>query len=141
MWNMIWPVLIVVAANTLYNITTKATPENINPFASLSISYVIAAVCSLILFFVTSENKNIFAEITKTNWSSLVLGAAIVGLEFGYICIYRAGWKISVASLVANISLACVLLVVGLLLYRETLTLKQIIGMAICAVGMILITG
>ncbi len=68
MWNMIWPVLIVVAANTLYNITTKATPENINPFASLSISYVIAAVCSLILFFVTSENKNIFAEITKTNW-------------------------------------------------------------------------
>lgn len=139
MWNMIWPVLIVVAANTLYNITTKATPEEINPFASLSISYLIAAVCSLILFFVTSENKNIFTEIAKTNWSSLALGAAIVGLEFGYICIYRAGWKMSVASLVANISLACVLLVVGLLLYRETLSAKQVIGMGLCAVGMILI--
>lgn len=139
MWNMIWPVLIVVAANTLYNITTKATPEEINPFASLSISYVIAAVCSLILFFVTAENKNIFTEIAKTNWSSLVLGAAIVGLEFGYICIYRAGWKMSIASLVANISLACVLLVVGLLLYREALSAKQVIGMGLCAVGMILI--
>ncbi len=68
-----------------------------------------------------------------------MLGAAIVGLEFGYICIYRAGWKMSVASLVANISLACVLLVVGLLLYREALTLKQAIGMGLCAVGMILI--
>ena len=139
MWNMIWPVLIVVAANTVYNISAKSTPENINSFASLSISYVIAAVCSLVLFFVTSENKNIFAEISKTNWSSLLLGAAIVGLEFGYICIYRAGWKISVASLVANISLACVLLVIGLLLYREVLTLRQGIGMGLCAVGMILL--
>lgn len=139
MWNMIWPVLIVVAANTIYNITTKATPADVNPFASLSLSYVIAAVCSLILFFITAENKNIFTEITKTNWATLVLGAAIVGLEFGYICIYRAGWKISVASLVANISLACVLLVVGLLLYKEVLSVKQIIGMGLCAVGMILI--
>jgi len=139
MWNMIWPVLIVVAANTLYNISAKSTPEEINSFASLSISYVIAAVCSLVLFFVTSENKNILSELGKTNWSSLALGAAIVGLEFGYICIYRAGWKISVASLVANISLACVLLIVGLLLYRETLTLRQAIGMGLCAVGMILI--
>lgn len=139
MWNMIWPVLIVVAANTLYNITAKATPAEINPFASLAFSYVIAAVCSLILFFTTAENKNILAEITKTNWSSLLLGIAIVGLEFGYICIYRAGWKISVASLVANISLACVLLVVGLLLYKEVLSVKQAIGMALCAIGMILI--
>jgi len=139
MWNMIWPVLIVVAANTIYNITTKATPADVNPFASLSLSYVIATVCSLILFFITAENKNIFTEITKTNWATLALGAAIVGLEFGFICIYRAGWKISVASLVANISLACVLLVVGLLLYKEVLSVKQIIGMGLCAVGMILI--
>ncbi len=139
MWSMIWPVLIVVAANTLYNITAKSTPEDINPFASLTISYTIAAVISLILFFVTSESKNIFSEIAKTNWASLVLGLSIVGLEFGYICIYRAGWKMSVASLVANITLACVLLIVGLLLYREVLSVKQIIGMGLCAAGMILI--
>ncbi|MBE6758496.1 MAG: hypothetical protein E7554_00205 [Ruminococcaceae bacterium] len=138
MWNMIWPVLIVVAANTLYNISAKSTPEEINSFASLAISYVVAAVCSLILYFVTAENRNIFAEIGKTNWSTLALGAAIVGLEFGYICIYRAGWKVSVASLVANISLACVLLIVGLLMYKEVLSLRQAVGMGLCAVGMIL---
>jgi uncharacterized membrane protein len=69
----------------------------------------------------------------------LALGIAIVGLEFGYICIYRAGWKIGVASLVANISLACVLLLIGLIVYKEVITLKQLLGMGICAVGLMLI--
>ncbi|MBQ5348964.1 MAG: hypothetical protein IIU54_04200, partial [Phascolarctobacterium sp.] len=74
-----------------------------------------------------------------TNWSALALGIAIVGLEFGYICIYRAGWKIGVASLVANISLACVLLLVGLFVYKEVITLKQLLDMGICAIGLMLI--
>ena len=139
MWNMIWPILVVVGANTIYNISAKATPAEVNPFASLALSYAIGAACSLVLFFATAENKNLAAELAKTNWASLVLGLAIVGLEFGYLCIYRAGWKISVASLVANISLACVLLMVGLLLYRETVTVKQALGMALSAIGLILI--
>ena len=76
-------------------------------------------VLSAVMFFVTSDNKNLVAELSKTNWTALALGVAIVGLEFGYVCLYRAGWKISVGTLVANISLACVLLVVGILLYKE----------------------
>ena len=139
MWNMVWPILVVVGANTVYNIAAKSTPAEINPFASLAISSVIGAVCSVILFFVTAENKNLLTELSKTNWASLVLGLSIVGLEFGYLSIYRAGWKISVASLVANISLACVLLVVGLLLYHETISLKQAIGVGLSAIGLILI--
>ena len=139
MWNMIWPLLIVVGANTVYNVSTKSTPSDVNSFASLAVSYAIGMVFSIIMFFITSENKNIFAEVSKTNWSTFVLGIAIVALEFGYICIYRAGWKISVASLVANISLACVLIIVGLLLYKEAISLRQIIGIAISAIGLILI--
>jgi uncharacterized membrane protein len=94
---------------------------------------------SVVMFFFTSDSKNLLVEISKTNWSALALGIAIVGLEFGYICIYRAGWKIGVASLVANISLACVLLLVGLFVYKEVITLKQLLGMGICAIGLMLI--
>ena len=139
MWNMIWPLLIVVGANTIYNISTKSTPSDVNAFASLAISYFIAMLGSVVMFFLTSDSKNLLMEISKTNWSALALGIAIVGLEFGYICIYRAGWKIGVASLVANISLACVLLLVGLFVYKEVITLKQLLGMGICAIGLMLI--
>ena len=139
MWNMIWPLLIVIGANTIYNISTKSTPSDVNAFASLATSYFIAMLGSVVMFFLTSDSKNLLVEISKTNWSALALGIAIVGLEFGYICIYRAGWKIGVASLVANISLACVLLLIGLFVYKEVITLKQLLGMGICAVGLMLI--
>lgn len=139
MWNMLWPVLVVVGANTIYNISTKSTPANVNAFASLAMTYVMAALSSVVLFFLTSDSKNLLAELAKTNWTAYALGVAIISLEFGYICIYRAGWKIGVASLVANISLACVLLVVGYFFYKEVITLKQLLGMGVCALGLMLI--
>lgn len=136
---MLWPVLVVVGANTIYNISTKSTPANVNAFASLAMTYVMAALSSVVLFFLTSDSKNLLAELAKTNWTAYALGVAIIGLEFGYICIYRAGWKIGVASLVANISLACVLIVVGYFFYKEVITLKQLLGMGVCAIGLMLI--
>lgn len=139
MWNMIWPILIVVLSNTSYNISAKSTPEEINPFASLSVTYFTAMVCAVIMFFITSGQKNIISEFQKMNWTSFILGIAIVGLEFGFLLAYRAGWKISTASLVASISLSCMLLIVGLLIYKEAISLKQFVGMGVCALGLILI--
>ena len=141
MWNMIWPMMIVITANTFYNVCAKSTPQGVNSFASLTITYLIAAAASLIMFFVTGEQKNIWQEFSKANWTSAVLGIAVLALEFGYICIYRAGWKVSTASVIANIALACVLVFVGMLLYKETITLRQIIGMLVCAAGLYLIGG
>ena len=91
------------------------------------------------MYFITSEEKNLLHEISKMNWSTYALGVTIVGLEFGYLFIYRAGWKISIASLLANISLACVLLIVGFLIYKESLNARQILGIGVCVVGLILI--
>lgn len=139
MWQMLWPVLVVVGANTLYNICAKSTPAEINSFASLSLTYAISAVLSLVFFYFTSQQKNILAELSKANWTAFALAFSIVFLEFGYICIYRAGWKVSAASLVANIALACILIFVGVLLYKETLTPRQLAGILVCSAGLFLI--
>ena len=139
MWNMIWPILLVVGANTFYIISTKSMPGKVNAFASLSVTYLTCFVLSVIMFYATSSQKNLLTEISKVNWTSFVLGLSVVALEFGYISIYRAGWKVSAGSLVANISLACVLLFVGLLLYKETISLRQVVGIGVCAAGLLLI--
>jgi uncharacterized membrane protein len=139
MWKMLWPILIVVGASTFYNISAKSTPEGINAFASLAVTYLVAMLCSIGMFFATGEQRNLALELTKANWATYILGIAIVGLEYGFICIYRAGWKIGVASLFASIALACVLLFVGLLFYKEALTLRQCVGIGVCAVGLVLI--
>jgi hypothetical protein len=139
MWELIWPVLLVVGANTFYNICAKSTPIDINAFASLSITYFTAAILCIIMFFTTGSSLKLTTELAKANWTSVILGISILALEFGYVSIYRAGWKIGEASLVANIMLACVLIFVGLLLYKEAVSLRQIAGMIICGFGLYLI--
>lgn len=139
MWNYLWPVLMVVAANTFYNLCSKATPANVQPFATLIVTYLVSAAVCLVLFFVTSPDKNLFAAWRSVNWTAVAFGLCLVGLEFGYIQLYRAGWSMSVGPLVCNIALACVLLVLGVLLYKEVLRLPQIIGMLLCVAGLILV--
>lgn len=138
MWSMIWPIALVVGVNVFYHITTKSTPEGVNPFASLTITYLVGAVLSVAAFYLMGS-RGFIGELGKTNWTAWALGAIIVGLEFGTICVYRAGWRISVASLIMNITLACMLLLVGLLIYHETVTLRQGLGVLVCLVGIYLV--
>lgn len=140
MWSYAWPILLVIAANTFYHICAKTTPEGVQPFASLTVTYTVAAALSMLLFFVTAEHKNLFAEIAKTNWTSLAFGGAIIGLEFGYLEMYRAGWKVSVGPLVTYVCVACTLLVVGALAYKEAVSPRQIAGMLLCVGGIILVS-
>ena len=139
MWQMLWPILIVVGANVVYHISAKSTPGDISPFASLALTYFIAGVVSVIMFFLTSGQKNILQEMGKANWATYLLAASIVFLEFGYICVYRVGWQVSLASLVCNIAVAIILLFAGILLYKEVITPRQMAGIIVCGAGLFLI--
>ena len=140
MLSYIWPIALVVFANVIYNVATKSTPSQTHAFLSLAVTYSVAAVCSFVLYLLQGGHQKLSIELSKINWTSIVLGISIVALEFGYINVYRAGWKINTASLVANISLACILIFVGLFLYHESITIKQAVGIGVCLVGLILIS-
>ena len=139
MWNYIWPILLVIGSNTVYNICAKSTPAEANSFVSLSITYLVGALLSIGMFLLTSAGKDYFVEVKKLTWASVVLGASVVALEFGYIAIYRAGWKVSVGSLVANIGLAVILILVGVIFYKELISIKQICGIMLCLGGLLLL--
>ncbi|MFA9424081.1 MAG: EamA family transporter [Sedimentibacter sp.] len=139
MWNYFWPILLVVAFNVSYHICSKSTPQNIQPFAALMVTYFVSLVVTVILYFFTSETKSLVGDLKNLNWTSFVLGISIVGLEVGFIQMYRAGWNISIGSLVANIALAVVLIVVGLLVYHDNISVNQTIGIVLCIAGLLFI--
>ena len=140
MWATVYPILIIVGSNVLYNVVTKSTPDKINAFASLTVSYAVGAAISFAIFFISARGKNVFAEFHKTNWATFALGAVIVGLELGYILAYRNGWKMNVLSVTANIILAVALIAVSLVFYKESVTPRQIVGVVLCAGGLALIS-
>lgn len=139
MFMYIFSIILIVASNVFYNICQKSTPQRANPFAALLATYLTAAVLTLIAFFFSKPEKGLFESFKDLNWTSLLLGVSIIGLEFGYIMAYRAGWNISVGSLVANIFLALILIPVGILFYKEGFELNKVLGAAFCIVGLILV--
>lgn len=139
MWKLIWPILMVILSNTFYNICMKSMPSDVNPFAALMVTYFVAGIISAVIFVIMAKPSNVMAELTMINWTSVILALAIVGLEVGYVFVYRAGWTVSTASVVANIGLACVLLIVGYFLYKENVSLNQIAGIIVCMFGLVLI--
>ena len=139
MLSYIWPIALIVLSNTLYQICAKSVPDGMNPFASLTVTYLVGAVVSGILYFALGTNTNLLKEYGRLNWAPVVLGVVIVGLEAGYIFAFKAGWQVSTTQVVQAAILAGVLLFVGYLLYHEALTWNKILGIIICLIGLVFI--
>lgn len=139
MFIYVFSIVLIVTANIIYNICQKSTPANANPFSALTITYLVAGIAAFIGLIFSRHGKGILDSFKELNWTSLVLGFSIVGLELGYLMAFRAGWNISVCSLVANIMLAVLLIPVGVILYKEGFELNKLIGAVFCIIGLILI--
>lgn len=136
MFNYVWPIALVILSNVIYQICAKSVPKEMNPFASLTVTYVVGAIASTILYFILGENGNPVKEYGKLNWAPFVLGIVIVGLETGWIYAYKAGWQVSTGFIVQSAVLAVMLLVVGYFLYHEALTWNKMVGVVICLIGL-----
>lgn len=139
MLNYVWPLALVVLSNVFYQISAKSVPDAMNPFASLTVTYAVGAIASLILYYALNKGGHITQEYTKLNWAPFVLGIVIVGLEVGYIYAYKAGWPVSTAQIVQASVLAVILIVVGYFLYKEAITWNKIVGILVCLAGLGLI--
>lgn len=136
MFAYIWPIGLAVLSNIVYHICAKSVPSNMDPLASLTITYGVGTVASGVLYAILNRNGSLLAEYSRTNWAPFALGVVIVGLEVGFIYAYKAGWQISTVSIVQSTFLAAALLLVGYFLYHEALTPTKLMGLAICLVGL-----
>ncbi|WP_018084588.1 EamA family transporter [Desulfurispora thermophila] len=139
MFMYVFSIVLIVSSNILYNICQKLTPQRVNPFSALLITYLTASLFTIIVLVFYKTDKGFFQTLQELNWTSIVLGISIVGLEFGYLMAYRAGWNISIGSLVANIALALMLIPIGILFFKEGFGVNKILGAAFCIIGLILI--
>ena len=132
MFSYLWPIALVVLSNVAYQVCAKSVPQGINPFASLTVTYLVGAAASAILYYVLGPGGNL-------NWAPFILGIVIIGLEVGWIYAYKAGWQVSTGFIVQSAFLAVVLLFVGYFLYHEALTWNKLLGVVICVAGLAVI--
>ncbi len=136
MFAYIWPIALIVVSNTLYQVCAKSVPADMDPFASLTITYMVGALASFVLYFSINRSGILVQEYRHANWAPFVLGLVVVSLEVGMIFAYKAGWKVSLAHTVPGPFVAIALVAVGALFYHEAITVNTLIGIALCLVGL-----
>ena len=138
--NLYWPILLAVGSNGVYQICAKSSPRDLDPFASLCITYLVGAAASCAMYFLTHRDMGeLMREYTHLSWTPFVLGLAVVGLEVGNLYIYRVGWSLNTGYVVQSILLSILLIFVGFFLYHEAITWTKLAGMAFCTVGIFFI--
>lgn len=140
MFSTWWPLLLVVLSGVGYQVGLKEVSGIGDPMISLMVTYLAASAVSFVIYFFQSLGKESFLRgVLSVNVSAVGLGLAIVGIEVGTLFMYRAGWAVNVAFVVANSLIVAALMLTGFLLYKEKLTLRQLIGVGISLAGILCI--
>jgi len=131
--------LVIVLSGLLYHISQKSTALEVDPFLTLSASYAVALVLTLLAYYFFSEKTSPALSYKNFPWTILGLGVAITGLELGFLMAYRAGWDISLGALYTTSLLTMLLIPVGVWFYSELMTLHKWLGVGFCLIGLYLI--
>lgn len=132
-----WPIGVLLLAHTSYQISAKSIPAAMDPYAAVFFNYVIATVLAFCLWMFLGEDKSLSLQVSKMNWAPILMGLSITAVEVASVFMYKMGWNISIASTIGNIALAVVLVAVGFFVYKEVVTVNQLIGIGLCMAGLI----
>jgi uncharacterized membrane protein len=134
-----FPIILTALATAVYHIAQKSIAPSANPLVSLAMTYLTALGVSVAGILATPGGRSLVGSLRQLNWATYVVGVSIFGVELAVLLAYRAGWRISLASVVANVASALLLVVVGVLFYREHLALKHVTGLVLCLAGLTLL--
>jgi hypothetical protein len=122
MFLFYFSVTLAIASSTFYHFTAKSIPSNVNFTVSLLVTYTVAVVVTLLGFFFLPAKHGIIVEIKQLNWASLGLAIAIVGIEFGFLLTYRAGWHLGIAAVLVNVVASLILVPVAIFFFKDKIS-------------------
>ncbi len=130
---------LAIFSSVVYHLVTRSVAPAAHPLISITVTYITAMILALALLPFFPLKVGLGEALRQLNWASVGMGVAILGIEMAFLLAYRAGWNISLAALVTNAAVTVVLLPVGVLAFKERLSLAQVAGLVLCVIGLVLI--
>jgi uncharacterized membrane protein len=139
MRNVYFPLGLAVGGMLFYHLGQKSIPKGINPFYATMIAYLVGIVVCAICALALSDDKSFISSVRESNWAVFVVGAAAACIEVGFLLAYRSGWKISVAAVATNVAVTLMLVPIGIIIFKDHLSLRNIVGLIFCVLGLLLV--
>src|ERR1700730_15786911 len=126
------PFALTVGGMLFYHLAQKSIPKEMNPFFAIIIAYVAGIVLCGICALTLPGNKSFVSSVRESNWAVFVLGIAAACIEVGFLLAYRSGWRISVASVATNVAVTAMLVPIGIIVFKDHLSLRNVFGPIFC---------
>ena len=130
---------IAILCTVGYHLVLKMTPVGANPLLSLMLTYALVTLVFGVILLVAPGGFEWRQELRHLNWTALALAVVIVGLDLGFLYLYRGGFEVSLGALVTQSAAAMLLLIVGVAVFREKLSAANVAGLVLCLVGLWLV--
>ncbi|HQR35359.1 MAG TPA: EamA family transporter [Blastocatellia bacterium] len=140
MKSFYFPILMTIAGGVLYHVGQKAVPQTVHPFAAVIVAYSVGILLCVAGLFLDPAGRSFSASFKDANWAVISVGLGAVIIEIGFLLAYRHGWNINAASVVCNISVALLLIPIGLLVFKEHLSFRHAAGIGCCLIGLYLLS-
>ena len=134
-----FPFVLTVAGMVLYHLSQKSVPPGVNPFLVIVIAYAVGIALCVVCAVAYPGKKNFIESLKLSNWAVFTLGAAAALIELGFLVAYRAGWKISMAAVATNAAAAIALIPIGILVYKDHLSWRNVVGLVFCIFGLVMV--
>jgi drug/metabolite transporter (DMT)-like permease len=139
MFLFYFSITLAIASSALYHFVAKSTPSNVNFPISLLVTYAVALGVTWITALLFPADNGFISELKKLNWSSFLLAIAIVGIEFGFLLTYRAGWNLGIAAVLVNVAASLILLPVAIIFFKDEISWVNIAGIFVCLAGLVML--
>lgn len=133
------PFVLAVGGMLFYHLSQKSIPKGTNPFHVTILAYAIGIIMCAVCAFVYPGKNTIVESLRESNWAVFVLGLAAASIELGFLLAYRAGWRISLAAVATNVTVTILLVPIGVLIFKDHLSLRNILGLVFCVLGLVLV--
>ena len=139
MFLFYFSIILAICSSALYHFVAKSTPANVNFTVSLLVTYAVAFVVTLSTIFFFPAQDGITTELKKLNWASIGLAVAVVGIEFGFLLVYRSGWNLGIAAVLTNVVASLILVPVAILFFKDKISWVNILGIFVCLAGLVML--
>ena len=139
MFLFYFSIILAICSSALYHFVAKSTPANVNFTVSLLVTYAVAFVVTLFTIFFFPAQDGITTELKKLNWASIGLAVAVVGIEFGFLLVYRAGWNLGIAAVLTNVVASLILVPVAILIFKDRISWVNILGIFVGLAGLVML--
>ena len=120
-----------------YHFVMKVTPAAVRCAFPLSRPRPTRSVrpCSSLASRSRPTGRRCGEGLKPLNWTVLGLAVMVVGLDVGFLMLYRSGFDVSLGQIVTQSGAALILLVAGVALPREKINAANFAGIALCVSG------